>query len=468
MQVKTRLFLFYLVIVAIIASGLIFYLTRYTEGIILNGGQPEALINQMRLVLICGIILTALVAVVIGNILVNRFVKPFSQLQLFARGIAKGDLSSRVSFIDYMELNHLGKTINSMASQLAESFALIREEKQKLELIISNLVDGILVIDEEQRVVLANPAIENMLGLNFKKAEGRPILEAVLNHHLLELIQEVSESKNPLESELTIYHPGLRQLEIFLAPLEDENQTSCGSIIVIHDVTQVRHLERVRQDFVANVSHELRTPITAIKAMAETLIRGAWQEKEMLLRYLRAIDQESDRLANMVDDLLTLAKLDSKIEVTKESFSLITLIEEVAERFLPVQDLTPKFEIYYSETELPAVYANRNQIKQVLINLLDNAFKYTPASGTVKLTVEFREKRIQVAICDTGIGIPEEDLGRIFERFYRVDKGRSRVMGGTGLGLSIVKHIVESYGSQLEVTSELHLGSCFAFNLPIK
>ncbi|HBE78687.1 MAG TPA: hypothetical protein DDW65_13065 [Firmicutes bacterium] len=428
----------------------------------------DHLLLRLRVVIISGIMVTAFLALAFGGFMMRRLTEPVLDLKLLALRISKGDLSGRVRCFGDDELADLGLAFNNMAEKLSASFAVIEDEKRKLEVILENLVNGILVIDGEQKIILANPAARDILGLNLKNIQGRPVLEVVLNHHLLELIQEVNIARQAFESELSLYYPHQKQIQVFLAPLKGDQGNLVGSIVVLNDVTQLRRLERIRQDFVANVSHELRTPITSVKAMTETLIGGAWQDQEMLERYLKAIDQESDRLANLINDLLELAKLDSRVEVTDEPFDMADLIGEVQERFITLNHDTVHFTMDLAAEKLPLVDANRDRVKQVLINLLDNAFKYTPAGGQVKISTWQEEERIKVAVADNGIGIPQADLGRIFERFYRVDKARSRDKGGTGLGLSIVKHIVESYGGKIEVESSLHQGSVFTFSLPIQ
>jgi two-component system phosphate regulon sensor histidine kinase PhoR len=429
--------------------------------------QVRQMVFRIRLLLSGGILLITLLTFCLGWLIISRITKPIRELQHLATRMSEGDLTGRVKFFGQGELADLGRAFNQMAERLADSFTVIGAEKRKLEVIMANLGDGILVIDRELRIILANSAAQSILGLDAELSQGRTILEAVLNHHLLDLIIKVTESKAPIESELMLHQPHHKQLQVFLAPLNDEMGILTGSIVVLHDLTQLRRLERVRQDFVANVSHELRTPITAIKAMTETLLGGGWQNSEMLLRYLRATDQESDRMANLINDLLALARLDSKTEVTIEPFDLAELIHEVKERFIVVNLPAPAFQVELPPEPLPKVNANRDQIKQVLINLLDNAFKYTPAEGRITLTVQTVAQRLKIAVADTGLGIPSRDLERIFERFYRVDKARSREEGGTGLGLSIVKHIVENYGGRVEVESTLHQGSVFRFTVPV-
>jgi two-component system phosphate regulon sensor histidine kinase PhoR len=422
---------------------------------------------QLRWIIFGGIGFTLLFPLLLGTVVLSRMTQPILELQKMAKKISQGDLSARVRFFGSDELAELGLVFNSMAQQLSDSFTTIYDEKHTLEVILENLMDGILVIDRHLKILLANPAAQNILGINPRNARERPLLEVVLNHHLLQLIQEVNRYQESIESELVIHYPGNKQIQVFLAPLKDKQGRLFGSIAVLHDLTRLRRLERVRQDFVANVSHELRTPITTIKIMTETLLNGAWQEQEIFLRYLRSINSESDRLTALINDLLALAKLDAKVEAAKAPVDLVALIHEMEERFVPVPGKTPHFAINLPEAELPLVYGNHDQLKQVLINLLDNAFKYTPSDGQVRISAWPDSDMVKVAVADTGIGIPPEDLDRIFERFYRVDKARSREIGGTGLGLSIVKNIIEAYGGRVEVESSLNRGSVFSFTVPV-
>lgn len=426
----------------------------------------DHLIIRLRTLIIGGIAIIAILPIFLGIVAMNRIAQPILELKRAASAISHGDLSVKVTYFGRDELADLGLAFNSMARRLSDSFTRLRNETHKLQVILENLADGILVIDRHLQILLVNPAARDMLGLGGKSVEGRPILEAVLNHHLAELIQEVNRSQEAFESELTIYYPNNRQLQVLLAPLQDETGLLMGSIVVLHDLTQIRRLERVRQDFVANVSHELRTPLTTIKAMTETLLAGAWRDEAVLLRYLKAIDEESDRLTFLLKDLLDLAKLDARVEMEKGPVDLAGLMEQMRELFKPVPGKTPAFELTPPAADLPHVWANRDQLKQVLFNLLDNAFKYTSPQGRVRLEAWREGDRVKVIVADTGIGIPTEDQQRIFERFYRVDKARSREVGGTGLGLAIVKHIIEAHDGQIEVESALHQGTVFSFTLP--
>lgn len=421
---------------------------------------------RLRLLIVLSVLVVAFFALFCGRMIIRRFTEPINELQRVALRYAQGDLGERVRYFGRDELADLGMALNNMAQRLAESFTMLEAEKRKLEVIMETLSDGILVVDRELKIMMVNGAAGAILGLGARNVQGRPVMEVVLNHHLVDLIQDVNSRDQALESELNLYYPQNRQLQVFLAPLKDETGILAGSVVALHDISQLRYLERVRQDFVANVSHELRTPIATVKAMAETLLAGAKQDEATLLRYLAGINQECDRLSNLINDLLVLAKLDTKPEINREPFDLVELLTEVREGFLPTTDPAPDLILELPVPNLPQVLANRGQIKQVLLNLLDNALKYTPATGQVRLSACRDGDWIKVVVADTGIGIPQEELGRIFERFYRVDKARSRNKGGTGLGLSIVKHIVEGHGGKIEVESRLNQGSVFSFTLP--
>ncbi|MGE5605855.1 MAG: ATP-binding protein [Bacteroidota bacterium] len=428
--------------------------------------ELDRFLFRLRLLIILSVLGVALFALFCGRMTVRRFTDPINELQRVALRFAQGDLGERVRYFGRDELADLGMAFNNMARRLANSFAMLEAEKRKLEVILETLSDGILVVDRELKIMMVNGAAAAILGLGARNVQGRPVMEVVLNHHLVDLIQNVNSNNQAWESELNLYYPQNRQLQVFLAPLKDETGMLAGSVVALHDISQLRHLERVRQDFVGNVSHELRTPITSMKAMAETLLAGAKNDEATLVRYLAGINQECDRLSNLIKDLLDLAKLDSKPEVNREAFDLIELLKEVRESFLPNNGPAPELTLDLPAEILPKVLANRGQIKQVLLNLLDNAFKYTTANGQVRLSACREGDWVKVEVADTGIGIPQEELSRIFERFYRVDKARSRAKGGTGLGLSIVKHIVEGHGGKVEVESRLNQGSVFSFTVP--
>ena len=356
----------------------------------------------------------------------------------------------------------LARAFNKMAAHLERLVANLSEERGKLLTILATLADGVIVFDDRQRVILANRAAAGFLGLAPDQVEGRTLAELLLPPAAMELIAEAIEGRSAAEGEFEVHLPVRRLISAVLSPIRYSEPNVSGTLVVLRDLTTLRHLERVRQDFVANVSHELRTPLTAIKAMAETLLReGLDQDRRR--RFLSTIDAECDRLTSLVNDLLTLTRLDSGAERSRaETFSLRDLIVETATGLFPAgADRRPVLAL---PDDLPQVTADPDRIRQILINLLDNAVRHTPAGTVFGVSASADRAQITVTVWDEGPGIPEDQRDRVFERFYRVDKARSHALGGTGLGLSIVKHLVEEYGGRVWV--EDGRGAGFRFTVP--
>lgn len=339
-------------------------------------------------------------------------------------------------------------------------------------LLLTEMREGVLVVDVQRRILESNPAAEKLLSARDDGLVGKSLLEAMLSYEILSLFSALQKTGEPQEQEVKRNSEATgRTLSVRLLPLlvTRRPQPSPGipyCLVLIEDVTEIRRLETIRRDFVANVSHELRTPLASIRAMAETLQDGALQDVTVAERFVNIIVGEVERLTRILEDLLILSRAESQIP-ERVPFALDTLIHSVLERF---QAQAGKTKIALTEqTPSPlTVVANRDLIEQVLINLVDNAIKYTSEGGRVEIRTEVQERRITVYVSDTGIGIMSQDVPRIFERFYRVDKARSRQSGGTGLGLSIVKHIVETHGGQVMVESEYGRGSTFSFFLPVR
>jgi two-component system phosphate regulon sensor histidine kinase PhoR len=336
------------------------------------------------------------------------------------------------------------------------------------------MIEGVLVVDGRGRILMVNDALRNLLSFSSDVADKMP-LEVIRNAELEAAITSVvREGKNKV-LELNVTVPGGRILEVnVVGILPSSNSTGAdgegvrGAIAVFHDITRLKELEIIRQDFVANVSHELRTPLTTIKGYAETLLEGALKE-DVAFQFVQVIKRHTDRLTKIVEDLLMLSKIESKeFQLKIEFISLPDFINDVIDF---VKEAAEKKEISISQSKITssqAVGADRNYLEQIFINLLDNAIKYTHEGGKVTISAIEKDKReIQFSIEDDGMGIPREDIPRIFERFYRVDKGRSQELGGTGLGLSIVKHLVQAHGGRVWVESQLGEGSTFYFTLPI-
>lgn len=360
----------------------------------------------------------------------------------------------------------------------------LQSEEKKLEAVLQSMAEGVLVIDRAGNVMLCNRTAQDLFGLSpTHDWRGKPV-QAFSRHPVLpDLLREVANRRPgdaPVTREIESEGKVHRQLSASAMPVHGEGATVNGYVLVFYDLTQVKRLESIRSDFVANVSHELRTPLTAIKGYAETLLNGALKEPETAARFLTIIDRHSERLSRLIDDLLTLSNLElGKTELRRDPVVFAELIEEV---FEVVKDKAERGRVQLRQElpdELPMLLVDNDRLHQALLNLIDNAIKYTPPNGTVTVTartaqspkskiqssdgveteIELPGKWLEVAVVDTGCGIPEADIPRLTQRFYRVDKARSRELGGTGLGLAIVKHIVQAHGGFLRIESQLNHGT---------
>ncbi len=377
----------------------------------------------------------------------------------------------RVSSID--ELGSLSKAISEMGIQLKSKIEEISKEKDYLQTILKGMMEGVLVVDGRGRILMVNDALRRLLSLSSDVSDKMP-LEIIRNAELEGAIRKAIQDGENIALELDLNKSGEKTIEVNVVSIlpsnkrmDEDSEGIRGAIAVFHDISRLKQLEKVRQDFVANVSHELRTPLTTIKGYAETLMEGALKE-DQVLQFVQVIKRHTDRLTKIVEDLLMLSRIETKeFQLKLEIISVREFIDDVVEF---VKEPAEKKKIFLSRDEIAsslAVQADRNHLEQILINLLDNAIKYTPEGGRVTVSaVEKDLKDIQFSIEDNGIGIPKEDLSRIFERFYRVDKGRSNELGGTGLGLSIVKHLVQAHGGRVWAESQMGKGSTFYFTLP--
>jgi two-component system phosphate regulon sensor histidine kinase PhoR len=340
------------------------------------------------------------------------------------------------------------------------------QEKAKFEAMISALVDGVVALDEQGQVMFCNPAASDLLGLHQPAASGSRLGELGSWAPVSGLLDQVRMERKTVQKEFALARPGKEQvLDVHAAPFEGGGAK--GYVLVLRDHTEFRRLERIRRDFVANVSHELKTPLTSIKGYVETLLEGAIDDEANRLRFLQKIDLHVKRLTALVQDLLSLARIEAQGKI----LSLVPvdwgpILEEALRRHEPEirrKRLSCRVE---GGGEL-VVKGESEGMTQILDNLLDNAIKYTSEGGAVAVSLEKRDRWGRLRVCDTGVGIPAGDMDRIFERFYRVDKARSRELGGTGLGLSIVKHLVQGMEGTVRVQSEVGKGSCFEVDLPL-
>ncbi len=404
------------------------------------------------------------------------FAARVERLKDFSRRVAAGDFRPLPAERARDELAELADTLNETARRLDGTIRSLSGERHRSSAILRSMVEGVAVIDAGEKVVFSNRAFSEILSLDPAAIERRPVIEVVRHSGLLELIRRALAGEEGLQNDIAlgIVHP--RNFAVTAAPVQALEAAApaggagkpAGAVVVLHDVSELRRLERVRQDFVANVSHEFKTPLTAIQGFAETLLGGALEDPRSNRRFLEIIREHAVRLARLTDDLLKLARIEAgKLEVQFSAVGVLDLVERCAEvALLKASRKQIVLEIGVP-AELPAVRGDATLLREVLQNLLDNAIQYTPEGGRIHGSATAGEREIILTVADTGIGIPLAEQERIFERFYRVDAARSREAGGTGLGLSIAKHIVETHGGRLWVKSEVGHGSAFSFSIPL-
>ena len=337
-----------------------------------------------------------------------------------------------------------------------------------LEAVVDEMQNGVLVIDAKKRLLYANPFFEKTFSLE-GKPDGKNLSDVIKDKAVIEAIDRMLISKEEKPQEIAVEGKGGRFFEARLVPflMDAAPKSQMALIGFFHDVTEEKRVEAIKRDFVANVSHELRTPLASIKGYAETLLDGALDDKKTLKNFLTIIDRHANRMTALIEDLLTLSMLEShQMPMSFEPLDIKGLINSIIQGFeKQAKDKGIKL-ITDIGKEIPKIPADKDRLEQVIVNLVDNAIKYTN-NGTVKIFVRKSDNMLQIDVEDTGIGIPEKDIPRIFERFYRVDKGRSMELGGTGLGLAIVKHIIQGHNGKIWVKSELGKGSVFSFSLPL-
>nr|MBU1328453.1 PAS domain S-box protein [Candidatus Omnitrophota bacterium] len=414
---------------------------------------------NFRLMLIFSYIIIISIIFVFSTFLNNVLLGLFIALALSFIFVYKISINSR------NELDKIAYTLNKMAKKLEDKINEIEIKNQHLVAILESMVEGIIVVDKTSHIVSVNPTVENIFNISKKNLEGKIFLEVIRNNDISDIISAVLKKGEFTSCELTLMWPVQKIFQINASPVFEKGIVS-GCLLVIHDMTEIRKLETMRRDFVANVSHELKTPLTSIKGFLETLLEGALDDKENNRRFLIIMQNHTERLNKLVDDLLSLSHLESKEMLLRKK--LFNLYQQVVKVITNCGTQLKKRDMEI-RNELPinlSVNADKDKIEGVMTNLIDNAIKFNKEKGAIRIYSQDQNDNIKIIIEDTGVGIPEKDIPRIFERFYRVDKARSTELGGTGLGLSIVKHIVELHGGEVGVESVEGLGSKFWFTLP--
>jgi two-component system sensor histidine kinase VicK len=425
-----------------------------------------ATIKRIKQIFWSGTIIALALTALLGVILSHTITSPIKEITKQVTYIAAGSFDHQLEVRGQDEIGQLSHAFNGMTDRLKEALSLNEEERDKLASILSNMSDGVIATDNEGRVIVINQRAKQMLQLD-DQIEGTQLAQILGISKEMTLPRLIGETNTNL---IDVSFPNREDLNVRVTftPIQRREKGITGTIVVLQDVTEQEQLEQARREFVANVSHELRTPLTTIKSYLEALEDGALEEPQLAQRFVGVTRNETERMIRLVTDLLHLSRLDSKeAMLAKEWITVSDMLEEVADRFA-FQLLQRNTEIFIVvEQDLPRILIDRDKIDQVLDNLISNAIKYTGDEGRIELGARKNAlNELEIFVQDNGIGIPQKDLSRIFERFYRVDKGRSRNMGGTGLGLSIAQEIIRAHGGDILLESEYNIGTRVTFTIP--
>jgi two-component system, OmpR family, phosphate regulon sensor histidine kinase PhoR len=417
-----------------------------------------------------------LIAVGLSIWLARSLTKPLSDMADAARQLAAGNLAVHLETSAHDEVGLLAQTLNHMTKELRSKIEELSEDRAQLLAMLTSMVEGVMVLDSKGRILQVNPAWERMFGVTRAEARGRLSRDVFSHPKLNVLVSAVLAARAGQEGEILLTNGRCLNVEASVAGGEQDNE-ACA-VLVFHDITELRRLEHIRKDFVANVSHELRTPLTSIKGYVEALLDGGKDDPQTTVRFLDIILKQSDRLNLILEDLLQLSKIESgQVQLKHEPLHIGSVVDRTIAMIKPLADKKQHRLRAQVDADLPLINGDQERLVQVVSNLLDNAIKYTPPGGEITVaarripvsrqrTADGIGDGVELTVNDTGIGIPEKDRPRVFERFYRVDKARSRELGGTGLGLAIVKHIVEGHGGQIRVEANVPTGSRFVVRLP--
>jgi two-component system phosphate regulon sensor histidine kinase PhoR len=425
--------------------------------------QVDANIANLQRSLAGATLLATLLVILLASVIASRTTRPLRDLTEAARRMSGGALESHLIPITSDEVGELTRAFNLMAVQLHSEIGALETERSKMAAVLSEMTDGVLIADAEGRVQLLNPAAEHMFGVQASEAMGHTLAEVLRQYQIVELWQNSRQTGETQSAPIELTSNRL-YLQVVATPL---GASLPGSILLLfQNLTRLRQLETVRRDFISNISHELRTPLASLKALTDTLQEGALDDPPMAHRFLERMETEVDSLSLMVSELLELARIESgRVPLQLRPVAPSDLIDGAVER-LRLQAERSGLELTIECPEdLPAVLADFTRLEQVIVNLLHNAIKFTAAGGSIKVRAELDGEAVRFFVQDSGVGIPAEDLPRIFERFYKADRARSG--GGTGLGLAISKHLVEAHGGRIWAESEERKGSRFTFVIPV-
>ncbi len=418
-------------------------------------------VNQSRDILTRATVIALTVTIFLGMILSSSITGPIKELTVKARQMSKGDFEQKVSVKSNDEIGQLGTTFNFLIDELKKSMSNLQQEKSKMETTFKYMADGVLTVDTNGNIIHANPVAKKLLSLADEDEKYDDVVMKIKDNMVLTNLKSKNyHGTEILEQDRETYY-------VDYAPFMNNKNEVGGVIIVFKNVTEQYKIDKLQKEFVANVSHELKTPITTIKSYAETLLDGALEEKQIAEDFLNVINSESDRMSRLVSDLLRLSRMDyDQTKWKKEKLNVSEMINQAAKK-LSIQARNKNIDMHVNmDAEDMYVFFDKDGFEQIILNIAGNAIKYTHSGGNVWINAHIENKSIAIGIRDDGIGIPKEDEARVFERFYRVDKARTREMGGTGLGLSIAKQIAEAHNSTLTLNSELNKGTEIVITIP--
>ncbi len=434
----------------------------------ISGEEHNRVLRALQLDLLWGMLIAGGAGGVASFIAARRISRPVEQISAAAARVARGDLSVSMPGTYVAELASIGESVQEMAAQLEERGHTIGRQGYEQEAVLASMVEGVLAVDSEERVISLNRAAARLVGANAGDVAGRSLQEVIRNADLRRFASRALESSESIEDDLVLRGDSERVLQARGTALRDARGRSIGAVIVLHDMTHFRHLENIRRDFVANVSHELKTPIASIKGFVETLLEGGIENSHDAERFLRIVAKQADRLNSIIEDLLSLSKIEQSEEARNLSLEPGGIKELIDAAVYDCQSKAADRNISIRVECETGLMGNINArlLEQAVVNLLDNAIQYSEPGASVDISGSRSNGEVTVSVTDRGCGVAPDHLPRLFERFYRVDKARSRKLGGTGLGLSIVKHIVQAHGGRISVQSVLGKGSTFTIHLP--
>jgi two-component system phosphate regulon sensor histidine kinase PhoR len=428
----------------------------------------DTLIRNIQNEIALGGLIIAVFAAILSLAISRRITRPIERIKRAAESIAHGNFKARSQIDQSDEIGSLADAINQMAAQLHERIDTVMRQRNEIEAMLSSMIEGVIAVDQEERIISMNQAAAAMFSCDITVAQGRSIQEVVRNTVLHEFVKNALTSQEPVEKDIVLYSDVERIINAHGTVLQDAKEHRVGALIVCNDVTRLWRLENIRRDFVANVSHEIRTPITAIKGFVETLRDGSVKDPKDSKRFLGIIEKHVNRLDAIIEDLLSLSRIERGAEgehILLQSGRICDVLL-TAVQVCEVKAAPKKISLELSCNEDLKANINHALLEQAVVNLIDNAIKFSHEGSTVLVKAGQMDGQISISVRDEGCGIEKEHLPRLFERFYRVDKARSRQMGGTGLGLAIVKHIAQAHGGQVSVESTPGKGTAFSIRIP--